>query len=140
MIFKSKNTKKKLDKVFKMVEFVKGKLLIGPIIAIIGSMLLLIGGLLAVTNPFIQIIMAVFPTIALSFVMPIILGVLGLVGALMAATGRKVGNYVVIISGLVAVIGMFIPVFFIFPLVMSLFYVDPILILIGGILGVAIKE
>lgn len=123
-----------------MVEFVKGKLLIGPVLALIGAILLLIGGLIAVANPLIQLAMTLLPTIALTFVMPIILGILGLVGAFMAATGRKVGNYVTIVVGLVAIIGMFIPIYFVFPLVMSFIYVDPFLILIGGIIGVLLKE
>jgi len=123
-----------------MVEFVKGKLLIGPILALIGAILLLIAGLIAVTNPILQLAMQLIPTLALTFVMPIILGILGLVGAFMAATGRKVGNYVTIIVGLVAVIGMFIPIYFIFPLVMSFIYIDPFLVLIGGIIGVLLKE
>lgn len=121
------------------MEFVKGNLLIGPVLALIGSILLLVGGLIAVTNPLIQLAMSIMPIIALTFVMPIILGVLGLIGAFMAATGKKGGNYLALIAGLVAVVGMFIPIYFVFPLVMSFIYVDPFLMLIGGILGLIIK-
>jgi len=38
-----------------MVEFVKGKALIGPAVAIIGGFLLLIAGIIGVTNPLIAL-------------------------------------------------------------------------------------
>lgn len=123
------------------METVKGKMLVGPILALIGGILLLIAGLIGLTNPLIQIIIALFPIAVLSFVMSIILGVLALVGAFMAITGKKQGNYLTLIAGLVGTIGMFIPLTIVGPMfVYTFIFVDPILVLIGGILGVLLKE
>jgi len=123
-----------------MVETVKGKMLIGPIIALIGGILLLIAGLIGLTNPLLQALMALVPIIALSFVMSLLLGILALVGAFMAITGKKAGNYLTLIAGLVGTVGMFIPLYYVVMLVITFIFIDPILILIGGILGVLIKE
>ena len=123
-----------------MVEFIKGKLLVGPIVAIIGSVMLLLGGIWGVCIPEMQVLMEIYPILYLTFVLPIILGAVGIVGAILVIINRKFGNYAVIIVGLIAVVGLFIPILIVFPLVMSLFYIDPFLILIGGILGVVIRE
>ncbi|MFX0106313.1 MAG: hypothetical protein ACFE75_12610 [Candidatus Hodarchaeota archaeon] len=122
-----------------MVEFIKGKLLAGPVVAIIGSVMLLFGGILGLLIPEVQqILLVAAPILYLTFVLPIILGVIGISGAILAIINNKFGNYIVIIVGLVAVIGIFIPIFVGFPLVMTLLYIDPFLILIGGIIGVII--
>ncbi|MFW9828242.1 MAG: hypothetical protein ACFFEY_11645 [Candidatus Thorarchaeota archaeon] len=118
---------------------VKGKALVGPILGLIGSVLLIIAGIIGFTNPLIQFAMVLFPLLALSFIMPLILGGLGLLGSLLGLFGKKFGNIITLIIGIVAVIGMFIPLYFPFPLVLSLFWVDPFLILVGGILGLALK-
>ncbi|UCC20911.1 MAG: hypothetical protein JSV62_06425 [Promethearchaeota archaeon] len=123
-----------------MVEFIKGKLLIGPIVAIVGSVMLLSGGILGLFIPEIQIAMALFPILYLTFVLPIILGIVGIAGAVLVIVNRKLGNIIAIIAGLIAIIGMFVPILVVYPLVMSLFYIDPFLILIGGIIGIVISE
>lgn len=123
-----------------MVEFIKGKLLAGPVVAIVGSVMLMSGGIVGVSIPEIRVLMTFFPILYLIFVLPIILGVLGITSAVLVIIDKKFGNYIVIIVGLVAVIGLFIPILIIYPLVMSLFYIDPFLILIGGIIGLVIKE
>ncbi|MFW9877730.1 MAG: hypothetical protein ACFFG0_31975 [Candidatus Thorarchaeota archaeon] len=123
-----------------MVEFIKGKLLIGPIVAIVGSVMLLSGGILGLYIPEIQVILAFFPELYLTFVLPIILGIVGIAGAILVIVDRKFGNIIVILAGLIAIIGMFIPILVVYPLVMSLFYIDPFLILIGGIIGIVIRE
>ena len=123
-----------------MVEFIKGKLLAGPLVAILGSVLLLIGGILGISLPEMQLVMALFPILYVTFILPIILGFIGITGAVLAIIDKKYGNYAVIIVGLFAVIGIFIPILVVFPLVMSFLYIDPFLILLGGILGVAIRE
>lgn len=123
-----------------MVEFIKGKLLAGPLVALLGSVLLLIGGILGISLPEMQLIMAVFPILYVTFILTIILGLIGITGAVLTIIEREKMNYVIIIVGLIAVIGMFIPILVVFPLVMSFLYIDPFLILIGGILSVAIWE
>lgn len=102
-----------------MVEFVKGKALIGPILAILGSLLLIM------TPVFV-------PELDSLVIMAIILGIVGLLGALLAATDNVIGNYITIIIGFIATIGTNI---FVFSL-----YFEPILVLVGGVLGVLIKN
>jgi len=67
--------------------------------------------------------------------MTLIFGILGILAGCAAAIGKEKANYAAIIIGLITTIGMFIPLF-----VVSLAYIDPILILIGGVLGIVIKE
>jgi len=123
-----------------MVEFVRGKLLTGPSVAILGSILLIVGGILGISLPEMQVVMAFFPILYVTFVLPIILGLIGIAGAVLTIIQKKFTNFVIIIVGLIAVIGIFIPIFLAFPLVMSFIYIDPFLILIGGILSVVIQE
>ena len=123
-----------------MVEFIKGKLLAGPLVAILGSILLLIGGILGISLPEMQLVLALFPILYVTFIFPIILGLIGIAGAVLTIIQKKFTNFVIIIIGLIAVIGIFIPIFLTFPLVMSFIYIDPFLILIGGILSVVIQE
>ncbi|MHA2181370.1 MAG: hypothetical protein ACXAAH_08095 [Promethearchaeota archaeon] len=116
-----------------MVEFVKGKLIIGPIIALIGGSLLLIGGM--ISFPLMVIALQIYLLYAIPFIMAIIFGLLGILGGIVGLMGNMKGNYIAIIIGFVTTIGMFVP-FFIY----SFIFIDPILILIGGILGVLIEE
>lgn len=118
-----------------MVELVKGKLLIGPVVALIGGLLLLIAGIIGLTNPLLQFLMILLPLLAVPLVMALIFGLIAMLGAILAMTGKSKGNYITAIIGIITTIGMFIPLF-----VISLAYIDPILILIGGILGIVIKE
>jgi len=123
-----------------MVEFIRGKLLTGPSVAILGSVMLLIGGILGISLPEMQLVMSFFPIIYVTFIMPIILGLIGIAGAVLTIIQKQYMNFVIIIVGLIAVIGIFIPIFVTFPLVISFLYIDPFLILIGGILSVVIQE
>ena len=123
-----------------MVEFVKGRLLTGPSVAILGSVLLLIGVIVGISIPEMQVVMALFPILYVTFILPIILGLIGIAGAVLTIINKPYGNYAIVIVGLIAVIGIFIPIFVTFPLVMSFIYIDPFLILIGGIVSVVIRE
>ncbi|MFW9822094.1 MAG: hypothetical protein ACFFE4_04120 [Candidatus Thorarchaeota archaeon] len=123
-----------------MVEIIKGKLLTGPALALVGSILLLIGGILGSSLPDIQLLMANFPILYVTFVLPIILGAVGTVGTILTIIDKKNCKYIILVIGLVAVIGLFIPILTLYPLVMSFLYIDPFLILIGGILSVVIRE
>ncbi|MGV9170945.1 MAG: hypothetical protein ACOC4M_16940 [Promethearchaeia archaeon] len=73
-------------------------------------------------------------------------GIFALIGSVMIVKGIKEGNIVLLITGIVAVVGMFIPVGewrvegvqpLTFHLSGSLIFVDPFLVLLGGIIGVA---
>ncbi|MHA2288181.1 MAG: hypothetical protein ACXABG_05290 [Promethearchaeota archaeon] len=103
-----------------MVKFVKGKAIIGPALAIIGGFLLIL------TPVFI-------PLITLSVIMAVIFGIVGLLGGLVAAISKPIGNYIAIVIGLIATIGTIM-------LFVVSFYIEPILILVGGVLGVVMKE
>lgn len=79
-----------------------------------------------------------------TMIMTIIWGVIALIGAVMITKEDENGNILLLISGSLAVIGMFIPigdwtipgeVSLTFYLSSSLIFVDPFLILLGGIIG-----
>ncbi len=103
-----------------MVKFVKGKAIIGPALAIIGGLLLIL------TPVFI-------PLITLPVIMAVVFGIVGLCGGLVAAISEPIGNYIAIVIGLIAIIGTIM-------LFVTSFYFEPILVLVGGVLGVVIKE
>ncbi|MFX0081865.1 MAG: hypothetical protein ACFE94_08940 [Candidatus Hodarchaeota archaeon] len=123
-----------------MVEFIKGKLLAALLLALVGSVLLVIGGILGISLPEMEPILEEEPILFMTFILPIILGLIGIAGAALTIIEKNDLNYIIIIVGLIAVIGIFIPLIDEYPLVMTLLYIDPFLILIGGILSVVINE
>ncbi|MHA2394417.1 MAG: hypothetical protein ACXAEX_20965 [Promethearchaeota archaeon] len=145
-----------------MVEIVKGKMLLGPILAIIGSILLLIGGIVYFYfNTYMSIVSylvgnlgyttnkAVVYITILSIIMYCTV-TLGILGAIITATGRKFGSYLVIFGGIIAIFQFTIysilsPV--ISPnLLLQLYpwnffiWGGQLMILIGGILGRKSRE
>ncbi|MFX1496166.1 MAG: hypothetical protein ACFFBH_01430 [Promethearchaeota archaeon] len=85
---------------------------------------------------------------SLSYIMTFIWGAGVISGIILANRGIKVGNYLILSFGTVALVGSFIPLevhgfppmfFNIIPLNLTFYYIDVILIIIGGILAVAIK-
>lgn len=139
---------------------VQGKAIVGPILGLIGGLLLMVAGL-RVFSSIAQIegLLALggltwadvgFDPMLfyLQIIITIVWGLLGFIGALLAFVGKKIGVYLMLISGLVATIGMFIPMGTILIIVIpipvtlnsSLFFVDPILLLLGGIFGLLLKE
>ena len=90
-----------------MVEFIKGKLLTGPAVAILGSVMLLIGGILGISLPEMQLVMALFPILYVTFVLPIILGLIGIAGAVLMIIKKEYMNYLIIIVFVVVVILVF---------------------------------
>jgi hypothetical protein len=83
----------------------------------------------------------------LQMIITIVLGLLGLIGAILAFVGKKIGVYMMLIFGIVATVGMFVPIgnlSIIIPIPVtlsaSLFIVDPILLLLGGIFGLILKQ
>ena len=86
--------------------------------------------------------------LTVSAIVTLVWGLLGLVGAILAFTGKKMGVYLMLIAGGIATVGMFIPIgtytITIIPMVVNMnshmFFVDPILLLVGGILGLALKD
>ncbi|MFX1437521.1 MAG: hypothetical protein ACFFAA_10085 [Promethearchaeota archaeon] len=114
-----------------MVEFLKGKALIGPLIALIGAILWLMGNIYGLTR-----YIGFFPPIFIFWWIPsalgLILAIVALVGALLALMGNEKGSLIAIITGAIGVVGMW---FFIG----HIYYFDPILVLVGGILAKVIR-
>ena len=87
------------------------------------------------------------------FIMTVVWGILGVIGGLIGLARIKIGSVICIVIGLIATLGMFIPIYtymmdlgygYQLPITITLnssfIIVDPILILLGGILGFVIKE
>lgn len=133
---------------------------VSPILGIIGATLLTIAGfigfgLMATLQALLTgsgltwADVGLDPTLlTVSAILTLVWGLLGLVGAILAFTGKKMGVYLMLIAGGIATVGMFIPIgtytitFVTIAVNMnsSMFFVDPILLLLGGILGLALKD
>ncbi|MFX1498464.1 MAG: hypothetical protein ACFFBH_13135 [Promethearchaeota archaeon] len=125
------------------LDIMKGKLRLNLILALIGGFMLLFAGLIGTNNLNIKIIMTVFPWVFFAFLMPIILSIIGLLGIILVLLGKNYGRYPIFIAGLVAVSGMYITIytdsFNNIALVLTLIYIDPFLLLIGGTLSFTMK-
>ena len=139
---------------------VKGKPSLGPILGIIGAGMLIIGGIVSfnvrVQKELELAALAMTWTdvgfnpnlYTVSSTLTIVWGMLGLFGAIIALFGKRFGVYFMLIFGIIATAGMFIPIgsylmAFIPNTVFlntSWYLADPIILLLGGILGVAFKE
>ncbi|MFX1493878.1 MAG: hypothetical protein ACFFBZ_06315, partial [Promethearchaeota archaeon] len=145
------------------LELIKGKLKSILTIGVICACILLFVGIIGVNNLIIGIIITVVPSVFLALFMPLVLGIIGLIGIILIFTGKKhgkstvhivgyniakiYGKYLIFIVGfkdIIALIGMFITIFAdvinILPLVLILIYVDPLLLLIGNAQGFILKE
>ena len=96
----------------------------GPVLGLIGSIMLLIAG-----------VISIFISGIIVIVLTIIFAILGLIGASMGFSGKKsAGGALLLVAAILALI---------FPwLGLSahlIFFIDPILMLIGGILTLALK-
>ena len=133
---------------------------VSPILGVIGATLLTIAGFIGFG--LMATIQAILTTsgltwadvgldpslLTVSAILTLVWGLLGLVGAILAFTGKKMGVYLMLIAGGIATVGMFIPIgtytITIIPIAVnmnsSMFFVDPILLLLGGILGLALKD
>jgi len=133
---------------------------VSPILGVIGATLLTIAGFIGFgLMATIQALLTASgltwadvgldPTLlTVSAILTVVWGLLGLVGAILAFTGKKMGVYLMLIAGGIATVGMFIPIgtytITIIPMAVNMnshmFFVDPILLLVGGILGLALKD
>ena len=133
---------------------------VSPILGVIGATLLTIAGfigfgLMAVVQALLTTSGLTWADVGLdpslltvSAILTVVWGLLGLVGAILAFTGKKMGVYLMLIAGGIATVGMFIPIgtytisFVTIAVNMNshMFFVDPILLLLGGILGLALKD
>ncbi|NVM43404.1 MAG: ABC transporter permease [Candidatus Lokiarchaeota archaeon] len=137
----------------------KWKIKIGPILGLIGSVLLLIAGFrgFGVQSDIEDILAAsALSWASIGFnpwilmtrtILTILFGAIGLIGTILLFNGKKLGAYLLLIVGSFAVLGMFIPIgtiiFLSTSIPVSLSYsfllVEPFLILIGGILALVFK-
>jgi len=87
----------------------------------------------------------------LGIILTLTFGLLGILGGILSLKGKMAGNIIAIIVGLIATLGMFVifgptvislpPNYYFWPqLVYKIFYGEPIILLVGGILGLAIRE
>ena len=132
---------------------------VGAILGIIGGSLLLIGGLISfgtvgtieallTLNSLTWADIGLNPMfLTINSIMTLTWGILGLLGAIFAMQGKKFGVYLMLVIGIISVVGMFIPIAtytlilpFSIPLNGSFLFVDPFLLLVGGILGLTLKE
>ena len=133
---------------------------VSPILGVIGATLLTIAGfigfgLMATVQALLTASGLTWADVGLdpslltvSAILTVVWGLLGLVGAILAFTGKKMGVYLMLIAGGIATVGMFIPIgtytisFVTIAVNMNshMFFVDPILLLLGGILGLALKD
>ncbi len=123
-----------------LVEIVKGKSLIGPVISIIGGVFALVVGVIVYVD---LSSMSILPAEAL--VPPIvilILGAIGLLAGVLDIINIKLVNYITIVLGLIGIIYMItvhepappIPYHY-----FILSWTGPPIILVGGVIGVIIS-
>lgn len=133
---------------------------VGAILGIIGSSLLLLGGLISFGS--MGTLEALMTLNGLTWAdigldpmmlyvnsgMTLVWGIFGLVGAILAMQGKKIGVWLMLVFGIIASVGLFIPIAtysiltiqFSINLNGSFLFVDPFLLLLGGILGLTLKE
>ncbi len=138
---------------------VKGKLLVGPILTLLGGLIMFLSAFFVFTN--IGLLEAELASAELSWedvgLAPILLyvrlfftilwGIFGVIGAIIAFGGKRLGSFLAIVGGILGIIGMFVPLVTItlgFPVIISLsassLFIDAALMLLGGILGLILKE
>lgn len=133
----------------------KGKLLVGPILTLLGGLIFLFSAYMTYT--YIAVLEADLTFAGLSWedvgFNPIFLyfrvffttlwGIIGIIGAILRFKGKRFGSILALIGGMLGIIGMFVPLGTILSVPIALstsLYIDPALMIIGGILGLVLKE
>ncbi|MFW9964947.1 MAG: hypothetical protein ACFFCX_15360 [Candidatus Sifarchaeia archaeon] len=129
-----------------MVEFVKGKALVGPVVTMFGGIYSLVIGLFGVNNS-LTIYLALFeanPMTIVPAVLALIFGIIILLLGFFAAKGNMTGNYITLVLGIVLVLAW---LFVLQPppppvpeITYYIFGAAPIVFTAGGLLGVFLKE
>lgn len=100
----------------------KGKGYIGPTVGIVGSIFIMIAGLVSVSPSMIYLINA-------------IIGGIGFIGAAIGFTSNKgSSSFTMLIMGILGVIAMFTPIMH------AYIFLGPPLLVVGGILGYLFEE
>ncbi|NVM16881.1 MAG: hypothetical protein HWN80_04140 [Candidatus Lokiarchaeota archaeon] len=138
---------------------IKGKLLIGPILSLIGGIififssflfsekLIAIGYILSDAGLF-HYEVGLYPELLIiGFVCTIVWGALGIIGGSIAIFYKKFGSVMALNGGILGLIGALIPLgtniaVTQIPITLtgSFFFLDPILLILGGILGLVLKK
>ncbi|MFX0022236.1 MAG: hypothetical protein ACFE9S_07905 [Candidatus Hermodarchaeota archaeon] len=121
-----------------MVEFVKGKALIGPAIIVVGGAFALIVGVIVYVDLNYLLGLA-FPEALVPPIVILILGIVGLLAGVLAVINIKLVNYITVVLGLIGIIYMYfvpepsppIPYHY-----FVLSWIGPPIILVGGVIGV----
>lgn len=126
-----------------MVEFVKGKALIGAIVVLIGGLIQLLGSVIGFTDPLTWTLFETNATVILPGVLALVFGILVVFGGLWVAMGNSKGNYIALFIGLLGVILWL----FLLPPPAPIPYetyikipVPPFLYLVGGLFGISITQ
>ena len=138
---------------------VKGKLLIGPILALIGGIIMLFSTYL-VSESLVAIgvnlsiaglhwfEVGLYPELmTLGFICTLLWSVLGIIGGIISIFGKKSGSIIALIVGILGFVGALVPlgtnlIVTQIPITFtgSFLFIDPILMIFGGILGLTLKE
>ena len=138
---------------------VKGKLLFGPILILIGGCIFLFSSFL-VSEALIQIgynlsdagvfwyEVGLYPELLIiGFVCTLVWGAMGIIGGIIAIFGKKFGSILALNAGILGLVGALIPLGtniavtqIQITLTGSFFLLDPILTIFGGILGLTLKK
>jgi hypothetical protein len=123
-----------------LVEFVKGKDLIGPVISIFGGVFALIVGVIVYVD--LRSMLGLPPETLVPPIIILILGAIGLLAGVLAVINIKLVNYIIIVLGLIGIIYLIfvpepsppIPYYY-----FILSWTGPPIILFGGVIGVIIS-
>jgi len=115
---------------------------------IIGAILAIIGGGLIIFAAFLVLeYIAVFNEAIITFTLTLIMGILAIVGAILLLLDKEIGGILAIIAGAIIIAGFWIDLTPFVPLTVhwaSLagpgFYIDPLLAIIGGIIGLVVGK
>ena len=138
---------------------VKGKLLFGPILVLIGGLIFLFSSFL-VSEALIEIghnlsdvglqlfEVGLFPELMIiAFVCTIVWGALAIIGGIIAIFGKKFGSILALNAGILGLVGALIPLGYNIAVTQiqitltgSFFLLDPILMILGGLLGLTLRE
>ena len=138
---------------------VKGNLLLGPILTLIGGAIMMLSSYVAFTSiaEFEAILESTgftwadvgFPRelMYLRFMFTLLWGVLAIIGGILAIYDYYIGNYLALIGGILVIVGMTIPIGTItitysysISLSGSLGLMDSIFMIIGGMIGLAVNR
>ena len=137
----------------------KGKLSYGPILSLFGGIIFLfssflfsekiivIGHILSEAG-FFHYEVGLYPEVLIiGFICTIVWGALGIIGGIIALLNKKSGSFLALGGGILGLVGALIPLgtniaITQIPITLtgSLYFLDPIFLILGGILGLTIKK